>query len=66
MTDFKSDLSPWDKVTIDGDNSLVGIVTSFQFRPTSDGGLNPTVGVSYVHNGTPQEAWIERIRLQKK
>jgi hypothetical protein len=63
--DFQTDFEPLDKVCIDGDEHLIGLVTSFQFRPTSDGGYNETVEVSYVHNGDCKSAWIERNRLKK-
>ena len=66
MPRFSSDLEPWAKVIIDGDQSLVGTVTCYQFRPTSDGGINQMVEVAYIHNGAAQCVWIERPRLERK
>ena len=65
---FSSDLSPRQKVMIDGDRSLVGVVTSYQFRPVVVGktidGAYVVIEVSYLHNGEAKTAWIERDRLQ--
>jgi hypothetical protein len=65
---FSSDLSPRQKVMIDGDRSLVGVVTSYQFRPVVVGktidGAYVVIEVSYLHNGEAKTDWIERDRLQ--
>lgn len=50
-----------DRVSIDGDLSLIGCVTSFQFRASG----YISVEVSYVHNGDSKAAWIEDWRLTK-
>jgi hypothetical protein len=52
-------------VMIDGDRSLIGVVTSFQFRPGTRGGMNAMVEVSFVHNGDSRAAWIEETRLTR-
>jgi hypothetical protein len=62
--DFRSDFDLFDKVMIDDDRSLIGKVTSFQFRPISDGGCSRTVEVSYIHNGSSHSAWVETARLK--
>ena len=62
--DFRSDFDLFEKVMIDDDRSLIGKVTSFQFRPILDGGYLPTVEVSYIHNGSSQSAWVEAARLK--
>lgn len=47
-------------VMIDGDRSMVGVVTGFQFR----GFTTPfTVEVSYFHSGEQKTPWIEEWRL---
>lgn len=48
-----------DKVIIDGDTSIKGVVTGFQFRLTRA----PVVEVSYFHNGEAKAVWIEEWRL---
>lgn len=58
-----ADVAPWSRVTIDGDPTLIGVVTSYQCRPTTDGGWHLMVEVSYVHNGEAKAAWIEHSRL---
>lgn len=62
---FGSDFEPWQKVHLDDDASLVATVTAFSFRPSSDGGTNCLVEVSYAHNGEAKVAWIEPRRLSK-
>lgn len=58
-----SRFKPLQRVAIDGDRTLVGVVTSFQFRPGSGGGYNAMVEVSYVHNGDTKSVWVEETRL---
>jgi hypothetical protein len=66
-TSFVSQFAPRDRAVIDGDESLIGTVTAFQFRPSSDrSGNNVMVEVSYVHNGEAKVAWVEEDRLTKK
>lgn len=60
---FESKFNKDDKVIIDGDQSLQGTVTSFQFRPVTDEISHATIEVSYVHNGSASSAWIEERRL---
>lgn len=60
---FQSDRPFWDKVIIDEDPSLVGMITAVQFRPTPTGGVTHVLEVSYVHNGDVKVAWIEPHRL---
>jgi hypothetical protein len=56
-------ISNWDfrdRVLIDGDASIVGVVTAFMFRAP-----NPSlVEVSWVHNGEAKAAWFEEWRLK--
>lgn len=49
-----------DKVIIDGDKSIVATVTATCIR-----GKNTTHEVSYFHNGTKTDMWIEDWRLDK-
>jgi hypothetical protein len=49
-----------DRVWLDGDESIIGIVTAFQFRETR----NPIVEVSWMHNGDAKAAWFEEWRLR--
>lgn len=54
----------WDfgqKVNIDDDQSIVGTVTGFCFRVTRD----PTVEVSWFHNGDAKTGWFEEWRLSR-
>lgn len=62
---FASIWSFRDRVLIDGDTSIVGLVTAFQFR--GDRG-EPIVEVSWVHNGDVKTAWFEewRLKLEEK
>jgi hypothetical protein len=62
-TGFNSSFSPRDRVIVDGDPSLIGIVTSFQFRPSTRGDWNETIEISYTHNGALMVAWVEADRL---
>ena len=50
-----------DRVYLDGDQSIIGMVTGFQFR----GDREPIVEVSWVHNGDAKIAWFEEWRLKK-
>jgi hypothetical protein len=61
-TAFTSQWAMRDVVIIDGDDSLRGRITGFQFR---DSRSNPLVAVSYVHNGAAYEVWIEEWRLSR-
>lgn len=44
---------------MDGDSSIKGTVTGFQFRTTRD----PIVEVSWFHNGDAKTGWFEEWRL---
>lgn len=57
---FESKWKYRDRVIIDGDTSIIGVVTGFQFRI---GYL--IVEVSWVHDGAAQTAWLEEWRLQE-
>lgn len=50
-----------DRVHIDGDTSMTGVITAFQFRETR----LPIYEVSYIHNGGAQAPWVEEWRLTK-
>lgn len=65
MSRFSCEFEPWQKVHLGDDTSLVAVVTAYSFRPTSDGGVNCLVEVSYAHNGEAKVAWIEPRRLSK-
>ena len=56
---FVSRFAFQDRVIIDGGRDLVGVVTGFNFRERSY-----MVAVSWIHNGTSCEAWIEEWRLE--
>jgi hypothetical protein len=56
---FETAFSLRDRVCIDGDRSLMGVVTAVQFREIRA----PLYGVSYVFNGDAREAWFEEWRL---
>lgn len=58
---FTSEWALGDRVIIDFDRSIRGTITSFNFRHTRE----PTVEVSYFHNGEAKTAWIEQSRLSK-
>jgi hypothetical protein len=49
-----------DRVIIDGDASVVGVISAVQFRMTRE----PLYEVSYMHNGVAQASWIEEWRLE--
>jgi len=51
-----------DRVTIDRDESLIGVVTAVCHRGT---GLNVTYEVSYIHCGSSNSPWVEEWRLNK-
>lgn len=57
MASFESRFSIGDKVIIDGDVRLVGVVTAVMFRNE-----NPQVEVSWVSE-VSRSAWIETWRL---
>ncbi len=48
------------RVVIDGDQSLVGCVTAFMWRPAGR-----LVEVSWVHNGALNTEWIDEFRLSE-
>lgn len=56
---FESRFKFDDRVTIDGDDSIVGTITGFCFRTTR----SPTAEVSWFHNGDAKTGWIEESRL---
>lgn len=51
-----------DRVTIDRDESLIGVITAACVRGT---GLNVTYEVSYIHNGSDHTPWIEEWRINR-
>lgn len=51
-----------DKVTIDGDKSIVAVVTGITLRGTSEPFLTQ-YDVAWFHNGQANSAWIEEWRL---
>lgn len=50
-----------DKVVIDGDRHIVGLVLAMSVRGT---GKNITYDVAWFHCGNQQSAWIEGWRLE--
>jgi hypothetical protein len=56
---LKSKWAIGDRVQIDGCDSVVGTVTGFCFRLTRD----PTIEISYFHNGDAKSAWVEEFRI---
>lgn len=56
---FVSDWRLSQRVHIDGDTSIIATVTGFCFRLSRQ----PTVEVSYFHNGDSKSAWVEETRL---
>jgi len=56
---FESTWAFRDLVHLDGDTSITGVVTGFQFR----GARDPIIEVSWVHNGDAKAAWFEEWRL---
>jgi len=58
---FESTLSFRDRVWLDGEGSIEGIVTAFCFRETNC----ITIEVSWIHNGEAKSAWFEEWRLTK-
>lgn len=51
-----------DRVTVDRDESLIGVVTALCFRGT---GLNVTYEVSYIHCGDGHSPWVEEWRINR-
>lgn len=60
MAEFKSDFNYQDRVTIDGDDTLIGVVTGFSFRSSG----YYTIEISWINNGSSQAVWIEDWRLK--
>ena len=58
---FESAWTMGDHVNVDSDKSIIGVVTGFNFRRTQD----PTVEVSWFHNGDAKTAWFEEWRLDR-
>jgi len=54
-TKFLSNFSFRDRVTIDADASITGVVSGFAWS-TDEG---ETIKVNWMHNGTSQVAWFE-------
>lgn len=50
-----------DRVIIDGDDSVIGVVTGFAFTLG-----RYTVEVKWLHNGGAHETWFDEWRLEKK
>jgi hypothetical protein len=57
---FESEFNLLDRVTIDGDSSLVAIITGFAFY-----GSRAEVQISYVHSGDIKSVWLIESRLAK-
>lgn len=51
-----------DRCYIDHDESVVGVVTSFQFRMSR---VEAVVELSWMHNGDAKSGWFEEWRLVK-
>lgn len=51
-----------DRVTIDRDESIVGVITGVCVRGT---GLNLTYDINWFHCGQHQSAWIEEWRVNR-
>ncbi len=49
-----------DRVWLDGEGSIEGIVTGFQFDGEDHA---PLVAVSWIHNGEAKSAWFQDWRL---
>jgi len=49
-----------EKVIIDGDKSIIGVVTAVTFRTTGT-----TIEVGWIHNGQANSGWFEEWRLSK-
>ncbi len=56
---YRSHFAPLDRVRIDRDQSIIATVIGLTFQ--SDGRLQ--IGVSWISNGIPQEAWFDESRL---
>lgn len=50
-----------DRVIIDHDKSILGVITAICIRGQ---GANVTYEVSYMHNGSSHSPWIEEWRLK--
>lgn len=59
---FASNFAFGDRVFMDGDDSLIGAVTSFAW--TSTGAVE--VQVSWLHSGASHNAWFAERRLTRK
>jgi hypothetical protein len=59
-THFSSEFAFRDRVLIDGDQSIIGVVSGFAWS-TEEG---YTVKVSWMHAGAAQVAWFDSWRLE--
>jgi hypothetical protein len=59
MASFECKRDIKERVIIDGDASVVGVISAVQFRLTRE----PLYEVSYMHNGVAQAPWVEEWRL---
>jgi len=58
MATFTSKLALFERVCIDGDNSIAATVTGFAFY-----GHHADVQISWVHSGDIKSTWIVESRL---
>ena len=69
MSAFHTDFNTGERVIVDGDTSLVGIVTAILVRGKDFGGERYTFifqyEVSWFHNGESKTSWIEEYRLSR-
>lgn len=59
---FSTAYSIGDRVTIDRDESLIGVVTAICIRGE---GLNISYEVSYIHCGSSHTPWVEQWRINR-
>lgn len=59
MHHYLSKFALQQRVSIDTDEAIIGTVTGIAFRVTRD----PTIEVSWMHNGDAKSAWFEEWRL---
>ena len=60
-TEFRTEFDFGTRVTVDGDASIIGIITAFKYMWPGE----PLVEISYFHNGEQKFALIEESRLAR-
>jgi hypothetical protein len=59
---YHSAFAIFDRVTIDGDHSIVGTVTSLAFSRSTQ---EATLEISWFANGDAKSAWVDECRVRR-